>query len=160
MLDFDHVDLGSPNRDFGPLTSVQALVKCQTRKLVDNGLLTASQASLGASGPGSRQERIKVLERENRELHRANEILGAVTNVARQLGIGPESVRQWVRQAEIDRGDRGGLTTAEPWRSPRSAAVSATSRTSRSLNSGGYQRVRWLLLSAMTPCSSKRWSLH
>jgi len=38
---------------------------------------------------------------------------GAVTHVARQLGIGPESVRQWVRQAEIDRGDRSGLTTDE-----------------------------------------------
>ncbi len=38
---------------------------------------------------------------------------GAVTHVARQLGIGPESIRQWVRQAEIDRGDRGGLTTDE-----------------------------------------------
>jgi transposase len=38
---------------------------------------------------------------------------GAVTLVARQLGIGPESVRQWVRQAEVDRGDRSGLTTEE-----------------------------------------------
>ena len=38
---------------------------------------------------------------------------GAVTLVARQLGIGPESVRQWVRQAEIDRGDRSGLTSEE-----------------------------------------------
>ena len=38
---------------------------------------------------------------------------GAVTLVARQLGIGPESVRQWVRQAEIDRGDRAGLTSEE-----------------------------------------------
>jgi len=38
---------------------------------------------------------------------------GAVTHVARQLGIGPESVRQWVRQAEIDGGQRGGLTTEE-----------------------------------------------
>ncbi len=38
---------------------------------------------------------------------------GAVTKVASQLGIGPESVRQWVRQAEIDRGDRSGLTTDE-----------------------------------------------
>ena len=38
---------------------------------------------------------------------------GAVTHVARQLGIGPESIRQWVRQAEIDRGERGGLTTDE-----------------------------------------------
>src|SRR6266545_6905714 len=38
---------------------------------------------------------------------------GAVTRVAQQLGIGPESVRQWVRQAEIDRGQRDGLTTEE-----------------------------------------------
>ena len=38
---------------------------------------------------------------------------GAVTHVARQLGIGPESVRHWVRQAEIDTGDRVGLTTDE-----------------------------------------------
>ena len=41
------------------------------------------------------------------------ERFGAVTHVARQLGIGPESVRQWVRQAEIDRGDRSGLTSDE-----------------------------------------------
>ncbi|MCI0344767.1 MAG: IS3 family transposase [Chloroflexi bacterium] len=38
---------------------------------------------------------------------------GAVTRVATQLGIGPESVRQWVRQAEIDGGQRDGLTTEE-----------------------------------------------
>ena len=38
---------------------------------------------------------------------------GAVTHVARQLGIGPESVRKWVHQVEIDRGDRGGLSTEE-----------------------------------------------
>ena len=38
---------------------------------------------------------------------------GAVTHVARQLGIGPESVRNWVHQAEVDRGDRGGLTSDE-----------------------------------------------
>ena len=38
---------------------------------------------------------------------------GTVTDVARQLGIGPESVRKWVQQAEIDRGERGGLTTEE-----------------------------------------------
>ncbi len=38
---------------------------------------------------------------------------GAVTHVARQLGIGPESVRQWVHQAAVDRGDRVGLTTDE-----------------------------------------------
>ena len=38
---------------------------------------------------------------------------GAVTKVAGQLGIGPESLRKWVHQAEIDRGQRGGLTTDE-----------------------------------------------
>ncbi len=38
---------------------------------------------------------------------------GAVTRVATQLGIGPESLRNWVRQAEIDDGARSGLTTAE-----------------------------------------------
>ena len=38
---------------------------------------------------------------------------GAVTRVAKSLGIGSESVRLWVRQAEVDEGERGGLTTAE-----------------------------------------------
>lgn len=38
---------------------------------------------------------------------------GAVTRIARQLGIGAESLRQWVRQTEIDDGRRSGLTTEE-----------------------------------------------
>lgn len=38
---------------------------------------------------------------------------GAITRVAHQLGIGPESVRQWVRQARVDRGELGGLTSEE-----------------------------------------------
>ena len=38
---------------------------------------------------------------------------GAVSRVARQLGIGAESLRHWVKQAAIDRGQRPGLTTAE-----------------------------------------------
>jgi transposase len=38
---------------------------------------------------------------------------GAITRVAHQLDIGPESVRLWVRQARVDRGEQGGLTSAE-----------------------------------------------
>jgi len=38
---------------------------------------------------------------------------GVVTRVAHQLGIGTESLRSWVRQAEIDGGQRSGVTTAD-----------------------------------------------
>ncbi len=42
--------------------------------------------------------------------------VGVVTRIARQLGIGPESLRTWVRQAEVDGGRRPGVTTAEQQR--------------------------------------------
>ena len=38
---------------------------------------------------------------------------GAVKRVAEQLGYGVESVRSWVRQADIDDGAMAGTTTAE-----------------------------------------------
>jgi len=38
---------------------------------------------------------------------------GVVTRVARQLGIGAESLRSWVRQAEVDRGQRPGVSSEE-----------------------------------------------
>ena len=38
---------------------------------------------------------------------------GAIARVAEQLGMHPETLRNWVRQAEIDSGDRDGVTTAE-----------------------------------------------
>jgi transposase len=41
---------------------------------------------------------------------------GHVTRIARQLDIGPETLRHWVRQAEIDRGSRPGVTTADKTR--------------------------------------------
>ena len=46
-------------------------------------------------------------------IEQTGERLGAVTRVARQLGIGDQSLRNWVAQAEIDRGNRAGLTTEE-----------------------------------------------
>jgi transposase len=41
---------------------------------------------------------------------------GVITRVAEQLGIGAESLRTWVRQAEVDAGRRPGITTAEQQR--------------------------------------------
>lgn len=41
---------------------------------------------------------------------------GAVTRVARELGIGAESLRGWVNRAEIDAGRRPGRSTADAQR--------------------------------------------
>ena len=36
----------------------------------------------------------------------------AITTVASRLGMSPETLRKWLRQAEVDAGDRDGVTTA------------------------------------------------
>jgi transposase len=50
---------------------------------------------------------LTTINQQNGERH------GVVTRIARQLDIGPETLRTWVRQAEIDNGTRPGLTTDE-----------------------------------------------
>ncbi|MGH9260083.1 MAG: IS3 family transposase [Acidimicrobiales bacterium] len=49
-------------------------------------------------------------------IEQTGERFGAITRVARQLGVGSESLRGWVRQAEVDGGRRPGMTTAEQQR--------------------------------------------
>jgi transposase len=41
---------------------------------------------------------------------------GVITRIARQLGIGSESLRNWVRQAEVDGGLRPGTSTDDKQR--------------------------------------------
>ncbi len=41
---------------------------------------------------------------------------GVVTRVARQLGVGAESLRGWLKQAEIDSGGHPGTSTADAQR--------------------------------------------
>jgi transposase len=43
----------------------------------------------------------------------SGERFGVITKVARQLGIGTESLRSWVRQAEIDQGQRPGTSAQD-----------------------------------------------
>jgi transposase len=43
----------------------------------------------------------------------SGERFGVVTRIARQLGMGPETLRLWVNQAEVDAGRRPGITTEE-----------------------------------------------
>jgi transposase len=49
-------------------------------------------------------------------IEQTGERVGVITRIARQLGIGSESLRTWVRQAEVDAGRRPGITTAEQQR--------------------------------------------
>ena len=41
---------------------------------------------------------------------------GAISRVAGQLGMHPETLRNWVRQAEVDGGSRAGITSSDAQR--------------------------------------------
>src|SRR5436309_2997848 len=72
------------------------------------------------AAPNSPFHRVTCLRCEKRAVRMVREAIaasgervGAVTRVARQLDIGPESLRTWVKRADIDSGKRPGRTTAE-----------------------------------------------
>ena len=49
----------------------------------------------------------------NDHLGEYSSVTAASAVVAKQLGVGKESVRRWVVQAQVDGGQRQGVTTAE-----------------------------------------------
>src|SRR5215472_3989365 len=67
--------------------------------------------------PSQRRYPPELRERAVRMVREAiaegGESFGVVTRVARQLGIGVESLRNWVKQAEIDGGQRSEVTSEE-----------------------------------------------
>jgi transposase len=75
-----------------------------------------------SSRKGSSQRRYQPAEKENAvrlvRLRRqeTGESHGSVKAVADQLGFGVESVRSWVKQADIDDGAKPGTTTADAGR--------------------------------------------
>jgi transposase len=76
---------------------------------------------------------LEIIKEQNGERH------GVAKRVASQLGIGVETLRRWVNQAEIDGGLRPGLST------PESEQLKALAKENREL-----KRANEILIAAAT----------
>jgi len=76
---------------------------------------------------------------------------GTVTRVAHQLGYGVESVRSWVRQADIDDGHAPGVTSVE------SAKVKELEQEIRELKRANAILKRAASFFGAELCATRRW---
>ncbi len=76
--------------------------------------MDTNEQSKGSSNrrytPAEKEQAVRLVRQLRKELGTDQ---GVVARVARQLGYGIESVRSWVKQADIDEGERPGTTTAD-----------------------------------------------
>jgi transposase len=74
--------------------------------------------------PGQKRYPLEMKERAVRMVLEAIEEnngdrFGVIPRIAHQLGVGVESLRGWVNQLQVDRGQRGGTTTEDKARIAR-----------------------------------------
>jgi transposase-like protein len=67
--------------------------------------------ALPVSGRRGLKERAVRLVLESRDQYKSEH--AAIRSIAAELVVGPESLRNWVRQAEVDANGRPGTTTKE-----------------------------------------------
>lgn len=60
--------------------------------------------------PALRERAVRLVTEHQQEY---SSLTAAAAAVAKQLGVGTESVRRWVIQAQVDSGEREGLTSEE-----------------------------------------------
>jgi transposase len=60
--------------------------------------------------PEMRERAVRMVEQTIAE---SGERWGVISRVARQLGVGEQTLRNWVERAEIDTGKRSGTTTED-----------------------------------------------
>ena len=73
--------------------------------------MTRSKTPGGKYPPELRERAVRLV----REEFAANggQRFGIISRVARQLGVGEQSLRNWVERAEVDAGVRSGTTSAQ-----------------------------------------------